>query len=528
MASSLKSVLAGSLSETRLKQTASPSWIDRVFLRRHASIATEKGLHRSGLHQGDRQWQLNGQSLAPHRKTQSRKTQPAKAISSGNLKPFQRLKGELTASDGLNQRRSGAYADNYRLSGFSIGQQVRIDLKSDQFNSFLQVLNAKNGNVLWQNNDRTYNTANASVTFTIQPGVTYQIRVTSADTGRLGGYTLRSLNPSTTPLFNSDYGYGLVDAAKSVAAALNRSTFADVADLGGSQLDLDTIKAPEVWAQGFTGQGMTVAVVDTGVDYTHPDLQSNIWQNPEEIPGNGIDDDHNGYVDDVHGWNFVDTESNDPIDLEGHGTHVAGTIAATNNGFGTTGIAYGAKIMPVRVIGGMDDNYPEQFDANVAQGIRYAVQNGARVINMSLGNFIGDPTMVQTRAALEYATQSGVIAVMASGNEREQGANRPIEPANFARQGLGIAVGAINLRRQVAYFSNPAGKRPIEFLVAPGVNIRSTVPNDSYELESGTSMATPHISGVVALMLSANPQLTVAQVISILQTSANPYVVSDI
>jgi subtilisin family serine protease len=526
MVPSLRSVLAGSCFEPRPRQTASQSWIDRVFLRRHAAIAPEKGLHRSVLNQGDRQRHLTSQSLTPKRNIQPAK---AKAINKGSLKPFQRLNGELTESDGLNQRRSGSHADNYRLSGFSIGQQVRIDLRSNQFDSFLQILNAKNGKLLWQNNDRTSDTSDASVTFTIRPGVTYQIRVTSADTDQLGRYTLRSLNPSTTPLFNSDYGYGLVDAAKAVAEALNRPTFADVADLGGSQPDLDTIKAPEAWAQGFTGRGITVAVLDTGVDYTHPDLEGNIWQNPGEIANNGIDDDYNGFVDDIHGWNFVDAESNDPMDFEGHGTHVAGTIAATNNGFGTTGVAYGAKIMPVRVIGGMDDSYSDQFDANVAQGIRYAVQNGARVINMSLGNYVGSPSMVQTRAALEYATRSGVIAVMAAGNERDEGANRPIEPANFARQGLGVAVGAINSRRQVAYFSNPAGKRPIEFLVAPGVNIRSTVPNGGYEQDwSGTSMATPHIAGVIALMLGANPQLTTAQVISILQTSANPYVVSDI
>jgi subtilisin len=217
--------------------------------------------------------------------------------------------------------------------------------------------------------------------------------------------------------------------AKAVASAIAWSPFADVPDLGGTQWELDMIKAPEVWAQGFTGQGVTVAVLDTGVDYTHPDLQANIWQNPGEIAGNGLDDDQNGFVDDIRGWSFVDDDSNDPMDSDQHGTHVAGTIAAGNNGFGVTGVAYDAKIMPIRVIDGRDDNYPQRFDANVAAGIRYAVQNGARVINMSLGNYIGDPVMVQTRTALQEAFQAGVVAVMASGNERQEGATRPIEPA---------------------------------------------------------------------------------------------------
>ncbi len=121
-------------------------------------------------------------------------------------------------------------------------------------------------------------------------------------------------------------------------------------------------------------------MVDTGVDYTHPDLDGNIWTNSREIAGNGVDDDGNGYVDDVHGWDFVGND-NAPLDADGHGTHVSGTIAAENNGVGITGVAYNAKIMPVRVL----DENGSGTNAAIAAGIRYAADNGARVINLSLG-----------------------------------------------------------------------------------------------------------------------------------------------
>jgi subtilisin family serine protease len=324
-----------------------------------------------------------------------------------------------------------------------------------------------------------------------------------------------------TTSFNFDYGYGLVDAAAAVARGIGQARFSQVPDIGGSDWDLDMVKAPEVWAKGYTGQKVVVAVLDTGVDYTHPDLNNNIWVNSNEIAHNGIDDDGNGFVDDVRGWNFVDADSNDPMDYDSHGTHVAGTIAAGNNGFGVTGVAYDAKIMPVRVIGGSDDSSIYKFDANVAAGIRYAVQNGADVLSLSIGSNLSDPAMRQTEAALKYARSAGVVAVMASGNERlTAAAMRPIEPAFYAMRDLGIAVGAVNRRRVVADFSNPAGNRRLDFVVAPGVEIRSTVLNGSYSYYSGTSMATPHVSGTVALMLSANPNLTPSEVESILTSTA--------
>jgi subtilisin family serine protease len=302
----------------------------------------------------------------------------------------------------------------------------------------------------------------------------------------------------------------MVDAAAAVAQAIARSPYPSVPDLGGNDWNLDAINAPEVWAAGYTGQGIVVAVIDTGVDYTHLDLDANIWVNTQEIAGNGIDDDGNGYIDDVRGWDFVDQDNN-PMDLYGHGTHVAGTIAAENNGIGITGVAYNAKIMPVKVLGA-DGN---GTTPDVAAGIRYAADNGADVINLSLG---GNFFSTDIASAVEYATNRGAMVVMAAGNSASF---QPGFPANLANQ-WGIAVGAVDNRNRVAPFSNGAGIPALNYVVAPGVGIYSTIPGNTYRQANGTSMATPHVAGVVALMLSANPTLTPAQITPLLTSSANP------
>ncbi|HSF74039.1 MAG TPA: S8 family serine peptidase, partial [Microcoleus sp.] len=200
----------------------------------------------------------------------------------------------------------------------------------------------------------------------LAPG-TYYVQVSSF----LGNYTNYNLNLSATSIpelniptpsgpFNSNYGYGLVNANAAVSSTLNRSNlFPALPDLGGTNGALDVINAPEVWNQNITGNGIVVAVVDTGVDYTHPDLDGNIWQNTGEIAENGIDDDGNGYVDDIRGWDFVASDNN-PMDLDfdGHGTHIAGAIAAERNDFGITGVAPNAKIMPVRVLPALGSGNP--------------------------------------------------------------------------------------------------------------------------------------------------------------------------
>jgi subtilisin family serine protease len=430
-----------------------------------------------------------------------------------------KLSGSLTRQDNLNPLRKGHFADDYRLKGFQQDRHISISLRSVKFDTYLQIIDEQTGKIVARNDDAGSQNTNSRVPFVAKAGVTYRIRVTSYKAREKGTYTLIA----TSNPFDRDYGYGLVDAAAAVAQSIRQDPFKPMSDLGGDRWNLDLINAPEAWANGYTGRGIVVAVLDTGVDYTHPDLAKNIWLNADEIPNNGLDDDQNGFVDDSRGWNFVDGGNNDPMDVDAHGTHVAGAIAATHNTFGVTGVAYDAQIMPIRVIGGKDDYSLTQFDANVAAGIRYAVQNGANVINMSLGNNPGDPAMPKTLAALKFARRAGVIAVMASGNEKENGAMLPIDPALYSRRNLGIAVGAINRNQTIAEFSNPAGNRPMDFFVAPGVNIRSTVPDGRYErLDwSGTSMATPHVAGVIALMLSANPNLTPDRVEQILRKTAH-------
>lgn len=309
--------------------------------------------------------------------------------------------------------------------------------------------------------------------------------------------------------FNSTYGYGMINAAAAVARGLGQPTFADVADLGGRAWGNDQVKAPEVWAKGYTGQNILVAVVDSGVDYNHSDLSGNIWTNTREIAGNGIDDDGNGYIDDRRGWDFINSD-NDPMDDNSHGTHVAGTIAGRNNGVGVTGIAYNAKIMPVKVLSDSGSGSNKQ----VADGIRYAADNGADVINLSLGS---DSDSAEVAAAVRYAHSKGSFVVMAAGNSSGLS---PIYPAHHALL-WGLAVGAVDSRRQIASFSNRAGSDAnMRYIVAPGVEIYSSIPGNSYDFFNGTSMAAPHAAGVAALMLSANPNLTPDQMRGMILNSA--------
>ncbi|MEG4818370.1 S8 family serine peptidase [Microcoleus sp. K5-D4] len=353
----------------------------------------------------------------------------------------------------------------------------------------------------------------------LAPG-TYYVQVSSF----LGNSTNYNLNLSATSIpelniptpsgtFNSNYGYGLVNANAAVSSTLNRSNpFPNIPDLGGNNWALDVINTPEVWNQNITGNGIVVAVVDSGVDYTHPDLDDNIWQNPGEIAANGIDDDRNGYIDDIRGWDFVASDDN-PMDLDlyGHGTHIAGAIAAEGNDFGITGVAPNAKIMPVRVL---DASLYGELN-NIAAGIRYAADNGANVINLSLGNEFSPSTQVHD--AIEYANNKGSVVVMAAGN---LGHIQPAYPARNADR-LGIAVGSIDINGRMADTSNRAGSTPLDYLVAPGVDIYSTTPYSTYDTLTGTSMATPQVAGVAALVLNANPTLTPAQVEYILTTTAN-------
>ena len=286
--------------------------------------------------------------------------------------------------------------------------------------------------------------------------------------------------------------------------------FDDVPDYGDSNdWNLNAINAPEVWAAGYTGDGVTVAVIDTGVDYEHSDLVNSLWVNVDEVAGNGIDDDGNGFVDDYYGWDFVDSDAS-PIDENGHGTHVAGTIGAARNGFGVTGVAYGSSIMSIRVL----DEDGSGFYSDVAAGVYYAVNNGADIINLSLGG----PPGSSLYTALQYAESNGVLIVSAAGNEAS---SVPTFPASYSSSLTNvISVGAYDSSQTIASFSNSVGGSNAIQVDAPGVNIASTYTNDRYARLNGTSMATPHVAGLAALIIDANQDLDPQSIRDIIVTGA--------
>jgi subtilisin family serine protease len=315
-----------------------------------------------------------------------------------------------------------------------------------------------------------------------------------------------------TSTYNKKYGYGVADTNAAVAKALGVTELTDTPYYGsGNQSALNTLNVPDAWAAGITGEGVVVAIIDTGVAFNHSDLNDNIWINTDEIAGDGIDNDGNGYIDDVYGYNFVD-DNNDVTDTNGHGTLVAGVVAAENNGTGAIGVAYDAQIMVVRVL----DGYGGGDFYSVLDGIYYAVDNGADVINLSLTFNGGHPYL---QAALKYAQDRGVVVVMASGND---GDSEPAYPAQYATS-YGIAVGAINASGSLTSWTNLAGSATKDYVVVPGVNIYTTGLGGSFASVSATSFATPLVTGIAALLKQANPNLTAKQIEAYIALTANPY-----
>ncbi len=283
------------------------------------------------------------------------------------------------------------------------------------------------------------------------------------------------------------------------------------------------IHAPEAWDIS-QGEGIVVAVIDTGVDYNHPDLATNIWTNPNEIPGNGVDDDNNGYIDDVRGWDFTTCQTfdwlgncavtkspdNDPMDGYGHGSHVSGTIAAIGNNLqGVIGVAPKAKIMPVKGLNDQGNGYI----SDLAAAVIYAADNGANILNNSWGG-VGVSQVLTN--AFNYADSKGVLSFASAGNSGSD--TQQFTPANIPSV---FAVAATTENDEVTSFSNYGTKVGV---AAPGggyknelgngandiYNILSTLPDNSafanskpyfkvsngYYRLAGTSMACPHVSGL--------------------------------
>jgi subtilisin family serine protease len=269
--------------------------------------------------------------------------------------------------------------------------------------------------------------------------------------------------------------------------------------------DVD-IGAEEGWQIRSNAADIIVAVIDSGVNYNHEDLAANMWRNPGEIPGNGIDDDHNGLVDDVFGCNAV-ARTGDPLDDHGHGTHVAGIIGAVgNNNIGVSGVAWQVKIMACKFMIPVTDATTGEIDANgdtshAIYCIEYAISNGARIMNNSWG---GTNESLGLKEAIMDAEAAGVIFVVAAGNEATNNDLTNSFPACCQVANL-VSVGAIDRLGQPADFSNYGATNV--HLFAPGVGILSTSfqSNTAYEPMNGTSMAAPVVSGALALVLANAP-----------------------
>ncbi|MDA0184474.1 S8 family serine peptidase, partial [Solirubrobacter phytolaccae] len=304
----------------------------------------------------------------------------------------------------------------------------------------------------------------------------------------------------------------ILAVAGAAVLALNASADAAPTDaLQGEQWAVapaTVFDLPGAWALS-EGAGVTVAVVDSGMRMDHPDLAPNAWTNFAEVPGNNVDDDNNGYVDDVHGVDLTSTRTGQDLhDGFGHGTHVAGTIAAAANNRGVVGVAYRAKLMTVKVL---DDN-GGGTTGGVAEGIRYAAANGARIINLSLEGDTDDPRM---RAAIDAAAAANALIICSAGNSGLNVDTKPVYPVSIAAPNVvGVAATAPDDGRKLPDFSN-YGKLTVP-VAAPGVEVISTSKSGGYEYKSGTSMAAPHVAGVAALMAAVAPNLPAAELRALL------------
>lgn len=285
-------------------------------------------------------------------------------------------------------------------------------------------------------------------------------------------------------------------------------------NLNTSEADINMLEA---WDIEPGDPNVIVAIIDMGFDITHSDLQNNIWKNPGEIPENGIDDDQNGYIDDIIGWDFVNqsegyddgnsdfqNEDNDPTMAQSsHGNEVFGVLGATtNNSIGIAGVTGRCKMMLIRAGYLNTEGKAVLSGASISKGIIYATDNGAHVINISSGS---NKYSNSYHDVLKYAIDHGVVIVCSAGNE---GSNSPVYPAAYNLDGL-ISVGATTDEDQPARFSNWGDWVDVS---APGQHIVSTMNNDRYGQIHGTSFSAPIVAGIAALLVSHYPDWTPAQI----------------
>ncbi len=279
--------------------------------------------------------------------------------------------------------------------------------------------------------------------------------------------------------------------------------------LDGTLWGLLKIEAPAAWSNFTSGDGsVVIADLDTGVNYTHPDLAANMWQNPGEIPANGIDDDSNGYVDDIYGIDSVNHDSN-PMDDHGHGTHTAGTVAAVgNNGIGVVGVNWNAKILACKFLTAAGSG----TDAGAIECFNYIVALKNRGVNIRVSSNSwgaprgGGPPATALQSAIDAAGAAGIINIFAAGNNGANNDTTPFDPASYPLTSI-VAVASSGPSDNRSSFSN-YGASTVD-IAAPGENIGSTYTGTGYASASGTSMAAPHVSGVAALLARLDPSLTV-------------------
>ena len=284
---------------------------------------------------------------------------------------------------------------------------------------------------------------------------------------------------------------------------------------GTPDADIDAEKAWDI----SIGDSVIIGVMDTGVDTAHVDLMGNLWTNPGEIPNNSIDDDGNGYIDDIHGWDFVNDDNNPDDDIDGHGSHVSGTIAAVgDNSIGVVGVCWSARIMALKICEG------GCYLSSAISALEYAIKMGAKLTSNSWG---GTTYSQSLKNAIDSTGAHGMLLIASAGNDRLNNDVSPRYPGSYNSENI-IAVAATDhndgLADEPGWGSN-YGLTTVD-LAAPGVNILSTVPpalyGTDYEYFSGTSMATPHVSGTAALIWSKYPTLTHLQVKERIMNSVDP------